>query len=539
MMQEFATVQRPFNSDNRSRGNVKLSTLFAKLARRIVGLTLLGAIAGCTAAPSLPPGYIAVGLENGPITLDPRFATDATASQVGDLLFDGLTRLDDQSRRLPQLAARWEVPDPQTYIFHLHDGFRFGNGEPVTAADVKATYEAIRDPRAHSAKQQEIEPIESVDVLDRLTVRFRLRYPFASFLSQTGIGILPASQIAASPTKPLAQPIGSGPFRLVEFLPDDRLVLARNPNYPLGAPRLAGVVFIEVPDAVSRLLELKRGTLDLVQNGIDPDSLAWLRKQPNITIVTGPSTTFQYLGMNLREPPLSDLRVRQAITHAIDRNAIVDTILKGLATPATGLLPPTHWAYSADVTTYAYNPKRAKELLDEAGYTDPDGDGPDPRFRLSYKTTVVELRRRIAEVLQGQLAQVGIALDIRSYEWATFYNDIKRGDFQLYSLAWVGIEDPDIYYLTCHSSQTPPQGSNRGGFHEETIDTLTEAGRRALSPGERRRLYGEVQRRVSQLLPIIPLWWPTNVTAMNRRLKGFELRPNASYVSLKDAWVEE
>ena len=502
-------------------------------------LTLLGAVAGCAAPPSLPPGYIAVGLENGPITLDPRFATDATASQIGDLLFDGLTRLDDQSRRLPQLAARWEVPDPQTYVFHLHDGFQFSNGEPVTANDVKATYEAIRDPRAHSAKQQEIEPIESVDVLDRLTVRFRLRYPFAPFLNETGLGILPASQVAASPTKPLAQPIGSGPFRLVEFLPDDKLVLARNPNYPLGAPRLAGVVFTEVPDAVSRLLELKRGTLDLVQNGIDPDSLEWLRKQPNIAIVTGPSTTFQYLGMNLREPPLSDVRVRQAIAHAIDRNAIVDTILKGLATPATGLLSPTHWAYSADVTTYAYNPKRAKELLDEAGYTDPDGDGPAPRFRLSYKTTVVELRRRIAEVLQGQLAQVGIALDIRSYEWATFYNDIKRGNFQLYSLAWVGIEDPDIYYLTCHSSQTPPQGSNRGYFHEETIDTLTEAGRRTLNPGERRRLYGEVQRRVSQLLPIIPLWWPTNVAAMNRRLKGFELRPNASYVSLKDAWIEE
>jgi peptide/nickel transport system substrate-binding protein len=539
MVQKLATVQRPINAHDDSRGKVKLSTFFDRLARRIVGLMALAAVAGCTAAPSLPPGYIAVGLESGPIALDPRFATDATSSQVGDLLFDGLTRLDDQSRRLPQLAAGWEVPDAQTYIFHLHDGFRFSNGEPVTANDVKATYEAIRDPQAHSAKQQEMEPIEAVDVLDRLTVRFRLRAPFAPFLSETGLGILPASQIAASPTKPLAQPIGSGPFRIVEFRPDEKLVLERNPNYPLGAPRLAGVVFVEVPDAVSRLLELKRGTLDLVQNGIEPDSLGWLRKQPNITIATAPSTTFQYLGMNLRAPPLSDLRVRQAIAHAIDRNAIVDTILKGLATPATGLLPPTHWAYSADVTTYAYNPKRAKELLDEAGYTDPDDDGPAPRFRLSYKTTVVELRRRIAEVLQGQLAQVGVALDIRSYEWATFYNDIKRGNFQLYSLAWVGIEDPDIYYLTCHSSQTPPQGNNRGGFHEETVDALTEAGRRTLNPAERGRLYAEVQRRVSQLLPIIPLWWPTNVAAMNRRLKGFELRPNASYVSLKDAWIEE
>lgn len=522
-----------------SRGKPKLSTVFADLAHIIVCFIALGTAVGCAAAPGLPPGYIAVGLENGPITLDPRFATDATASQIGDLLFDGLTRLDDQSRRLPQLAARWEVPDPLTYIFHLQDGFQFSNGQPVTADDVRATYDAIRDPRTHSPKQQELEAVEAVEVLDRLTVRFRLRYPFAPFLNATGLGILPASQIAASAGKALAAPIGSGPFRLQEFLLDDKLVLVRNPSYPLGAPRLAGVLFMVVPDAVSRLLELKRGTLDLVQNAIDPDSLSWLRQQPNIAVVARPGTTFQYLGMNLRDPPLADVRVRRALAHAIDRDAIVDTILKGLATPATGLLPPTHWAYSADVTTYAYNPKRAKELLDEAGYTDPDGDGPLPRFHLSYKTTVVELRRRIAEVLQGQLAQIGIALDLRSYEWATFYNDIKRGNFQLYSLAWVGIEDPDIYYQTCHSSQTPPQGNNRGYFHEDTVDSLTEAARRTLQPDERRRLYAEVQRRVSQLLPVLPLWWTTNVAAMNRRLQGYELRPNASYVSLKDAWLEE
>ncbi|MFI5396995.1 MAG: ABC transporter substrate-binding protein [Candidatus Binatia bacterium] len=507
--------------------------------RKIPFLILSWILVGCAAAPSLPPGYVAVGLETGPITLDPRYATDATASQIGDLLFDGLTRLDDQSRRLPQLAVSWETPDAQTYVFHLRDGFRFSDGQPVTAGDVKATYDAILDPRTHSPKQQELEPVEAVEVPDRLTVRFRLRFPFAPFLNATGLGILPAGLIAASPTKALAQPVGSGPFRLSEFTPDDKLVLVRNPLYPLGSPRLAGVVFTVVPDAVTRLLQLKRGSLDLVQNGIDPDSLDWLRKQRHIMVTTQPGTTFQYLGLNLRDARLADVRVRQAIAHAIDRDAIVATILKGLAMPATGLLPPTHWAFSADVTSYGYNPKQAKKLLDEAGYPDPDGDGPTPRFRLSYKTTTVELRQRIAEVLQEQLAQVGIALDIRGYEWATFYSDIKRGDFQLYSLAWVGIEDPDIYYLTCHSSQTPPHGSNRGYFHEETVDQLTEAARRTVNQAERQRLYGEVQHRLSQLLPVIPLWWTTNVVALNRRLQGFEVRPNASYVSLKDAWIEE
>jgi peptide/nickel transport system substrate-binding protein len=504
-----------------------------------LALSVGWALAGCASAPSLPPGYVAVGLEDGPITLDPRFATDATASQIGDLVFEALTRLDDQSRRVPELAESWEIPNPQTYIFHLHDGFRFADGTPVTATDVKATYDSVVDPQTQSPKHAALEPIDGIEVLDRLTVRFNLRHAFAPFLNETGLGILPAAQIARSPTKPLREPLGSGPFRLLDFTPDDKVVLGRNPTYALRSPRLAGVVFNVVPDPVTRLLELKRGTLDLVQNAIDPDSLGWLRRQPDITVVTRPGTSFQYIGMNLRDPRLADVRVRKALAHAIDRNAIVRTILKGLATPATGLLPPTHWAYNAQVQSYGYNPKLAKKLLDKAGYPDPDGDGPAPRFRVSYKTTTVELRRRIAEVLQEQLAQVGIALEIRSYEWATFYSDIRRGDFELYSLAWVGIEDPDIYYLTCHSSQFPPQGSNRGYFHEETIDQLTEAARGTLDPDERHRLYAEVQHRIAQLLPIIPLWWITNAAAVNHRLQGFEVRPNASYVSLKDAWIEE
>jgi peptide/nickel transport system substrate-binding protein len=497
------------------------------------------ALAACTSATPPLPGYVTVGLESGPITLDPRFATDATAAQIGDLLFDGLTRLDDQSRRLPQLAASWETPDARTYVFHLHEGYHFADGQPVTATDVKATYDSILDARTHSPKEQALAPIDRIEVLDRLTVVFHLHEPFSPFLSETGLGILSARQIATAPTRALAQPIGSGPFHLTELVPDDRVVIARSVDYPLGHPRLAGVVFNVVPDAVSRLLELKRGSLDLVQNGIDPDSLDWLRQQPNVEVMTSPGTTFQYLGLNLHDPVLADLRVRRAIAHAIDRDAIVSTILNGLATIATGLLPPTHWAYSRHVPTYGYNPKRAKRLLDAAGYPDPDGDGPAPRLRLSYKTTTAELRRRIAEVLQEQLAQVGIALEVRNYEWATFYNDIRRGNFQTYLLAWVGIEDPDIYYLTYHSSQTPPQGSNRGYFHEDSVDQLTEAARHAGDADERRRLYAEVQKRVGELLPVVPLWWTTNVAAVNRRLRGFELRPNASYVALKDAWIEE
>jgi len=494
-------------------------------------------VLGCAGADAdLPADFAVIAIENGPVTLDPRFATDATGNQIGELLFDGLTRVDDQGRYHPDLAADWSNPDPVTYEFHLREGFRFSDGTPVRAVDVKATFDSIRDTSSTSPKRSALAPIESIDVPAPLSVRFHLREAFAPFLDLTTLGVMPAARVAAAPA-PIREPMGSGPFRLVEFSPDERIVLARAPS-ELQRSRLAGVVFQVIPDGLVRLLEFKRGRVDVIQNAVDPDSIEWASRLPHAQVLTTPSTNFQYLGLNLREPPLADVRVRRALAHALDTRGLIRSVLRGLATPATGLLPPGHWAYSADGPVYAYDPKRAKALLDEAGYVDPDGDGPRPRFRLSYKTTTVDLRKRIAEVIQQQLARVGVALDIRTYEWGTFYGDIRRGNFQVYSLAWVGVADPDIYFQTCHSSQVPPVGNNRGFFRDAEVDQLTERAQRTPDGEERRRYYVEVQKRVAEQLPVIPLWWPTNVAVVNRRLHGFELRANASLDSLRDAWIE-
>ncbi len=520
-------------------GTRRVSALSIFLVTR-GALCLALCIAGCERdASTAPPGYAVVGLDNGPVTLDPRYATDAIGSQIGDLLFDGLTRLDDQARYFPHLAADWNTPDPLTFEFHLREGVLFHDGTPVTAADVKATFDSVRAPDSRSPKGVSLAVIEAIDTPDPLTVRFHLREAFAPFLDATTMGILPARAVATSPTTAIAAPVGSGPFRLVEFAPDERVVLVRFEHYAVRPARLAGVIFKVVPDGLVRLLEFRRGGLDLIQSAIEPDAVAWLRQQPHTEVLTRPGTGFQYLGLNLSDPRLSDIRVRRAIAYALDRKALIRTLLRGLATPASGLLAPGHWAYSGDVPTYGYNPKRAAELLDEAGYPDPDGDGPAPRFRLSYKTTTVDLRKRIAEAIQAQLARVGIALDIRSYEWGTFYGDIKRGNFQIYSLSWVGVADPDIYFLTCHSSQVPPVGNNRGRFVDASVDALTERARHTLDRDERARLYAETQQRVAELLPVIPLWWNTNVAVLDTRLRGFELRADGSLRSLRDAWIEE
>jgi len=490
-------------------------------------------VAGCRRPTAPPAGFLHVGLDTAPLNLDPRFATDATAAQIGELLFAGLTGVDGRGRRVGDLAATWEQPDPQTYVFHLHPGRRFADGSPLEAGDVQATYEAVLDPTGRSPKRASLAVLRSIEVVDSLTVRFHLHTPFAPFLSLTGLGILPRHQLVAgaSPPGPLPQPIGSGPFRLSRPPEPDQIVIERNPLAD-GPPALPGIVFRVIPDAITRLLELRRGSLDLVQGGIEPDSLPWLRAQPQLEVHTAEAAAFQYLGLNVMHPPLDNRRVRRALAHAIDRDAITRTVLKGLARPASGLLPPDHWAYCPDTPVHPYDPAHARRLLDRAGWRDPDGDGPAPRFRLELKTTTIELRRRIAEVLQAQLAEVGIAVDIRSFEWATFYNDIRRGNFEMYSLAWIGIEDPDLFYLSLHSSQGPPEGMNRGGFADPLTDRLSEIARRQLDPRRRRHLYAALQVRAARQLPVIPLWWPHHVAARQRRVHGYHLTANGSYASL-------
>jgi peptide/nickel transport system substrate-binding protein len=282
-----------------------------------------------------------------------------------------------------------------------------------------------------------------------------------------------------------------------------------------------------------RILEFKNGSIDFLQNDIEPDMLPWLRKNTAARVETHQGTTYQYIGINLNHPILRERKVRQAIALAIDREGIIRHLLKDLGTPATGLLSPVHWAYEGAVDSWPHDPERAKRLLDEAGLVDPDGSGPRPRFKLSFKTTNIDLRRRIAEAFKEQLQTVGIELEIRGYEWGTFYADVKKGNFHLFSLAWVGIMDPDIYYQVFHSSSVPPQGNNRGRYANPDLDVLLERGRRAVDTAERRAIYAEVQKIAARELPYIPLWWVKNVIVQQPTLRGFVPYPDGDLISLK------
>ncbi len=472
---------------------------------------------------------LVVALEAMPTNLDPRFATDAASARIDDLVFRSLTRLDEHQRNVPDLAVDWRVESPVAVRFRLRSDASFSEGTPLTAADVRATYESILDPRTGSPKRGDLSFLAAVESPDASTLVFRLREPFAPFLQATTIGILPAALLNAG-TRVL---LGAGAYRIDLVKPGQEVLLAARAGHG-GIQRIR---FRAIPDDTVRSLELDQGTVDLVENAIEPDNVRWLEERERICVRRAPGTTFQYLGVSFADPRLADLRVRRAIAHAVDRKALIDGLLAGAARQATGLLPPEHWAYEGGGRQYPYDPAAAKRLLDEAGYPDPDGDGPQMRFRVSYKTTTLDSRRRIGEALQAMLGEVGIGLDVRSFEWATFYDDIRSRRFELYSLAWVGISEPDFFYTLLHSTMTPPRGSNRAGYADPTIDALVDAGRRTLDPAERRSIYAQVQARVADTLPFIPLWWSDNVVVQTKRLCGFVPYPDGSLVSLTTAWL--
>jgi peptide/nickel transport system substrate-binding protein len=491
-----------------------------------------GCAIGCGAEP-IPSTGLVIALESDPQSLDPRFGVDATSARLADLLHVTLTRADPTAGRVPELAGTWEWRDDRTFVLHLRDDVRFSDGRPVRAADVRATYEAVHDPALGSPRRATLASLARVEAPDDTTVVMHLTGPDAAFPDATGLPILPA-ELARSPDEAT---VGAGPYRLVEAKRGDRIVLAPNPHAAGGRPRIDPLVLRIVPDAVVRVLELERGGIGFDQESLEPEILAELRRRSGVRVTTTPGTSVAYLAFNFRDARLRDRKVRRAIAAAIDPDSLARFLFGDTARPATGLLTPEHWAYTP-APRVRRSVRRARRLLDRAGFADPDGTGPQARFRLVYKTSNQPARRRLAEALQADLARVGIALDVRTYEWGTLFADVRSGNFELAAMTWVGVADPDLYRLAYHSAMVPPAGMNRGAYASRAMDRLTEAGRRTHDPAARRALYARVQRWAAHDLPVLPLFWEDRVVVTTDRLHGFEPRPSGDLGGLASAVVE-
>ncbi len=468
-----------------------------------------------------------------PANLDPRIGTDAQSEDLDGLLFDSLVARDAHMNLVPSLAERWETPDPLTYIFHLRRGVRFHDGRPLTSADVKFTFDSLLSGAVQSPKRGAYLPVASIGAPDDATVVFHLREPDSSFLwnlAQPGIGIVPAG----SGPQLGRNPIGTGPFRFVSMIPDEEIVLERNPGYFGAAPRIERVRFRVVPEAVVRALELRKGTADVGGvNSLTPDMVEALAGQPGIAVEDQPGTQVAYIAFNFEDSALSRREVRQALAYATDRESLVRYLLRGQARLADSLLPPNHWAYEQNVKRYPYDPARANQLLDAAGFP----RGPDGvRLHLTLKTSTEESTRVLGEALANQWRRVGVVLDLHSLETATFYSDIARGSFQLYTLRWIGANnDPDIYSYAFSSRRMPPDGANRGHYRNPSLDALLDQQRAEMDLAKRKILLSEIQKIVAEDEPYILLWYVDNVCVHRTRIRDIILSPAGSYDFLERA----
>jgi peptide/nickel transport system substrate-binding protein len=471
-------------------------------------------------------------IESSPTNLDPRVGLDGQSERIDNLIFDDLLERDEHLNVKPGLADKWDIPDPLTYVFHLQAGVRFHNGGALTARDVKWTFDSLLG-GIRSTKSAAYRLVDHIDAPDDLTVVFHLKQPFATLLwnlSDGAIGIVPYGALSEMSD----HPIGSGPFRFVSAEPDKEVVLERNDNYWGEKAHIDRVRFAVVPDMTTRALELRKGSADIAINSLTPDMVVTLQQEPRLGILRGPGTVLQYMGFNSRDPILKDVRVRQALAYAIDRRPMLEYLWRGFAQPAASILPPQSWAYSADVPTYDYDPERARHLLDSAGYRVQGG----VRFHLTMKTSTDENTRLMVAVLQQQLRRVEIQLDVRTYEFGTFFADVSRGAFQFYSLRWIGgNEDPDIFEYAFHSSKFTPNGANRSFYSNPRVDSIIDQARSELDQGKRKELYAELQRILAEDLPSINLWYLDNVLVHSQRVINLTLNPPGNYDFLRTAQI--
>ncbi len=485
----------------------------------------------CAGAPASGKHTLRIAFEAAPAQFDPRFATDAYSQRVLDLVCASLVTTAQDGSYRPYAADRWSH-DEDEIRFHLAPTARFHDGSPILAGDVVATYRSILDPATGSPHRASLDAVTEVRAASDRTVVFRMSRPDAAFFEAATIGLLPARLAGHQPIG-AAELVGSGPYRITAVEADGSVRLEAATPPPDPQPAFEALEIRVVPDALMRALAYQHGTIDFIQNALDPDTLVYLeRREPAMHVYRGPSSNVQYLGLRFDHPVLGKRLVRRALALAIDRQAITRHLLRGQARLATGILPPDHWAYSDRVRRYRYKPRRARHLLDRAGLVDPDGAGPALRTTFSYKTTTRALPRRIAESIAAQLARVGIGLSIETYEWGTFYADIRRGSFDLYSLEWVGITDPDIYRRIFHSAMSPPAGANRGHYRNRRMDRLTVRGARASNRERRRKIYARVQRLAARDLPMIPLWWPERIVVSRRDLGDFRPDPAGGLLPL-------
>lgn len=483
---------------------------------------------------------IRMGVSGRPQMLDPRKATDALSTRVNRLIYRSLIDFDQSFLPKPDLAT-WEQLSPTRYRFTLQDQSLFHDTQqPLQAEDVAATYRSVLEPSLGSAHRGSLLNIKQIKVLNNKQLEFILKEEDVLFTGRLVIGILPRRLIERN--FPFHQtPVGSGPCRFISKS-SQKVVLERLKDK-------VALEFLAVKDATVRVLKLRNRELDIIQNDLSPELVVYCQQQESLKVLWENGTNFGYIGFNFEDPLLAKPELRQAIAHGIDRQAVINAIFQGHARLANALLTPEHWSGAKDIASYEYNPDKSRALIEQViqqcqqdkqtadlvqKQFDENGN-PVNFLELSYKTSNDPTRIRLATIYQAQLKPLGIHLKIQSYDWGTFYNDIKQGRFQLYSLAWVGVKSPDIFQYVFHSNAIPPKGANRGRYVDAVADSLIDQAMQSQSIEKQSALYRQLQVRLQENLAAMPLWYENQYAVTASDIEGYQLFADGRYDGLLNA----
>jgi peptide/nickel transport system substrate-binding protein len=468
-------------------------------------------------------------------TLIPPLASDAASHDVAGYVYNGLIKYDGDLNLVGDLAESWTIsPDGLTITFKLRKGVKWQDGAPFTAQDVLFTYQVMVDPKTPTAYGEDYKQVKKAEVLDDYTFRVTYPQPFAPALGSWTLAILPKHLLEGQDiTKsPLGRhPVGTGPFQFREWRAGDKIILSYNPDYFEGRPYLNDYVYLVKPDQATMFLELKAGNIDRM--GLTPQQYTRQTEYPKFQKTFNKykyvSFSYTYLGYNLEDQRFADRRVRQALTHAINKEEIVDGVLLGLGQKATGPYKPGTWFSNPNVPRFDYNPEKAKALLAEAGWR-PNSGGILEKDGKPFEFTILtnqgnDLRVRTAEIIQRRLRDVGIVVKIRTVEWAAFLKEfIDKGRFEAVLLGWTTGQDPDAFDIW-HSSKTKPGELNFIHYNNPEVDRLLEEGRHTFDREKRRQAYFRFQEILAEDQPYTFLFVPDALPAVHKRFRGIKPAP--------------
>jgi peptide/nickel transport system substrate-binding protein len=492
-------------------------------------------LVSCQREPTVEtPNAIVVASAADAKRLLPLLASDSVSGDITGLVFNGLTKYDRDIKLIGDLAEDWEIrKGGLEIIFHLRRGVKWHDGAPFTADDVVFTYQKVIDPKVPTPYSSIYGPVESVEAVDPHTVRVFYKEPFAPALESWGMGIIPKHILEGrdiSAEEFTRNPVGTGPYRLKEWITGQRIVLEAFDDYFEGRPGIDRYIMRVIPDSATMFLELKFGGVDFM--GLTPAQYKLQAQSGHFDRYFQkfryPAFGFTYLGYNLLDERFRDVRIRRALSHAIDKKAVIKGAIMGYGMPCTGPFPPESWAYNPDVKDPGYDPEKSLALFGEAGWELKDGvlqkDGKP--FSFAILTNQGNTQRLLAaQIIRENLEKVGVEADIKVLEWQAFLHDfVDKKRFEAVIMGWQLSRDPDIFDIW-HSSKTKEGEFNFISYGNEEVDRLLIEGRKTFDMEKRKRIYHRIHEVLAEEQPYTFLYVPDALPVLHKRFKGVEKAP--------------